>query len=248
MGTAALAADPKANSASSKLRTLKRQAALGGKQAQLELGSRYERGDGVPRDLSRAARLFAAAGTNTSGSRMMFVPQRNGSVSAVPAAEGLAIPALPAAREQLLRLCTDEVVKAPSCSQVLGDRQQTSAVKDEEPEVVAQGKVMFLAQSDFCKVEKQTIRKRVPYNVASCSVNRYELASRGKRVVLYDLYIVIDDVDAIDGVPVPFCLFDRVETDLSLPNDKPVKGTAKYTKTKTSRGNANILTSFIRRP
>ncbi|MBV7256463.1 SEL1-like repeat protein [Pacificimonas sp. WHA3] len=56
------------------LQKLARNAQEGFKWAQLELGKRYEAGDGVPCDLRVARRLYQAAATTTGGRTQVYAP------------------------------------------------------------------------------------------------------------------------------------------------------------------------------
>jgi hypothetical protein len=61
------AADPE-------LQALARRAQSGDKQAQLELGIRYEEGRGLPVDLERAERLYRTAGADSGGTTYVYSP------------------------------------------------------------------------------------------------------------------------------------------------------------------------------
>lgn len=93
------AADPE-------LQELARRARAGDKHAQLELGTRYEEGRGLPIDLRRAEELYAAAARDTSGTRLAYVPAsgRNGRPMTLPISSGTQIAGLPIAQERLDRL------------------------------------------------------------------------------------------------------------------------------------------------
>src|SRR5688500_17875971 len=56
------------------LQALAVRARAGNKQAQLELASRFERGEGVPMDRAKADRLMAMARTPVGGQSTIFVP------------------------------------------------------------------------------------------------------------------------------------------------------------------------------
>lgn len=58
----------------SELRSLAIRAQAGDKQAQLELGIRYEEGRGVRTDLRRARRLYAVAARDSGGSLLVYTP------------------------------------------------------------------------------------------------------------------------------------------------------------------------------
>jgi hypothetical protein len=86
------AADPE-------VQALARRAQAGDKQAQLELGMRYEEARGLPRDLERAKSLYAAAATSSTQSRLAYVPAAGpgGRPMTVPISSGAAEPGLPEA-------------------------------------------------------------------------------------------------------------------------------------------------------
>lgn len=67
-----------AGAADPALQELARLAANGDKQAQLDLGIRYEEGRGVPVDVARAAELYRMAAEDSSGGVQVYVPDANG--------------------------------------------------------------------------------------------------------------------------------------------------------------------------
>lgn len=68
----------------------------GDKQAQFDLGVRFEDGRGVPVNLRKAVKLYRYAASNTGGNRTIFVPD-GGGVAATTVNSGDLIPGLPAA-------------------------------------------------------------------------------------------------------------------------------------------------------
>jgi len=60
--------------ASASVKALQCVAAAGDPRASLELGERYERGDGVAMDLSKAERLYLLAAKGNSGMSSLYVP------------------------------------------------------------------------------------------------------------------------------------------------------------------------------
>lgn len=46
----------------------------GDKQAQLDLGIRFEDGNGVPQDKARAMKLYRAAASNSGGAMWVYMP------------------------------------------------------------------------------------------------------------------------------------------------------------------------------
>ncbi len=81
-------------------------AASGDKFAQLELGIRYESGEGVSRDLRRAERLYTQAARDEPRSRYVYSApvgnERYGRL--IPVSDGTAAPGLAEARERSRRL------------------------------------------------------------------------------------------------------------------------------------------------
>jgi hypothetical protein len=96
---AAGAADPE-------VQALARRAQAGDKQAQLQLGIRYEEGRGAPRDLGRAERLYRLAGTDSAGTVYVYTPPagRHGQGRVMPLTTGPRQAALNEARERLAAL------------------------------------------------------------------------------------------------------------------------------------------------
>ena len=60
------------------LQALAMRARLGDKQAQFDLGERYENGAGVARDDTRARDLYQSAAQESGGTRMVYVPGTRG--------------------------------------------------------------------------------------------------------------------------------------------------------------------------
>lgn len=63
-----------------------RRAQLGDKEAQLELGVRFEEGNGVPVNLARAKSLYRSAATTSGGTAFVYVPASR------PGRKGMIIP------------------------------------------------------------------------------------------------------------------------------------------------------------
>lgn len=78
-------------------------AAGGDKQAQLDLGMRFEAGHGVPLDWERAERLYRTAAAQSGGTTMVYVPatRRGGTGTVMPVSSGPVVPGLPEARVRL---------------------------------------------------------------------------------------------------------------------------------------------------
>lgn len=96
------------------LQDLATRARANDKQAQLELGKRFEEGRGVPRDLRRARALYGAAAKDVGGTRMMFVPDRSKSVLAVPVNSGVRVIGLIEAKTALQRLAAAQALQPTS--------------------------------------------------------------------------------------------------------------------------------------
>lgn len=85
------------------LRDLAQRASGGNKQAQLELGIRYEEGQGLPVDLERARKLYTMAASDNGGTMWIYSPPvRNGAKGrVVPIDRGIMQPGLIEARQRL---------------------------------------------------------------------------------------------------------------------------------------------------
>lgn len=84
------------------LRSLAQRAAAGDKQAQLDLGIRYEEGRGVPVRVDRAKQLYASAAVSDGGMSMLHIPSgKNGSIGTTPIYSGAERPGLPQAQQRL---------------------------------------------------------------------------------------------------------------------------------------------------
>lgn len=96
---AAGAADPE-------LQSLARRAQAGDKQAQLDLGIRYEEGRGVPVSPARAERLYRRAAQSSGGVQLVYVPAASpqGRGQTVPFYRGPVVPGLPEAQARLAGL------------------------------------------------------------------------------------------------------------------------------------------------
>ncbi|WP_363827338.1 SEL1-like repeat protein [Sphingobium sp. LMC3-1-1.1] len=60
------------------LRDLAQRASGGNRQAQLELGIRYEEGQGLPVDLERARKLYTMAASDSGGTMWIYSPSPGG--------------------------------------------------------------------------------------------------------------------------------------------------------------------------
>ena len=88
------------------IQSLARLASGGDKYAQLELGIRYEEGDGLPVDSRRAEALYRRAASSAGQGGWIYSPPvgSNGKGRMVHVDTGRRFPGLPAARERLARL------------------------------------------------------------------------------------------------------------------------------------------------
>jgi TPR repeat protein len=95
-----------ADAADPELQQLARRAQTGDKQAQLELGIRYEEGRGVLRDLDRAERLYRGAAAASGGRTWVYSPsvRKGGSGRAIPVDRGPRQPGLAEAARRLAAL------------------------------------------------------------------------------------------------------------------------------------------------
>lgn len=75
----------------------------GDKQAQYELGLRFARGDGVPRDCGKARKLFRQAAAQSGGTIWVYSPPvaKGGPGRVIPIDSGPMCPGLPAAQDAL---------------------------------------------------------------------------------------------------------------------------------------------------
>ncbi|MFA5968535.1 MAG: hypothetical protein WC816_04755 [Sphingomonas sp.] len=88
------------------LQSLAVQAQSGSKQAQLELGIRYEEGDGVPQDYARAKRLYRMAASDSGGTLWVYAPSPGGGAPGrvMPVDRGPRVAGLAEARRKLQEL------------------------------------------------------------------------------------------------------------------------------------------------
>lgn len=56
------------------VQALAQRAQAGDKQAQLDLGIRFEEGDGVPQDWGRAVKLYRQAASDSGGTMWVYMP------------------------------------------------------------------------------------------------------------------------------------------------------------------------------
>lgn len=86
--------------------SLAQRAWTGDKQAQLELGIRFEEGIGVPPDIKRARKLYRRAATTTGGTIFVYIPPatRGGRGSVAPVNTGPIMRGLDEARKRLAAL------------------------------------------------------------------------------------------------------------------------------------------------
>lgn len=91
-----------AGAADPAVQSLAARAQRGDKQAQLDLGIRYEEGNGVPADLKRAQKLYRAAATTTGGTTFVYVPatKKGGRGYTMPVNMGPRVEGLAAAKRR----------------------------------------------------------------------------------------------------------------------------------------------------
>lgn len=84
-------------------RTWYDRAQAGDKQAQYELGLRFARGDGVPRDCEKARKLFRQAGAKSGGTLWVYSPPvtKGGQGRVIPVDRGPVQPGLTVAQQAL---------------------------------------------------------------------------------------------------------------------------------------------------
>ena len=91
--------------ASANVQELALRAQTGDKQAQLDLGIRYEEGNGVPRRVDYARRLYKAAAQTSGGTQMLYLPAGpDTSASATPVYLGPIRPGIAEAKQRLSKL------------------------------------------------------------------------------------------------------------------------------------------------
>jgi hypothetical protein len=88
-----------AGAATPELQELALRARAGDKGAKIDLASKFERGEGVAVDFSKALKLYDAAAKSTGGSQMIFIPSKGG-VSATIVNTGPVTPGNPIARDK----------------------------------------------------------------------------------------------------------------------------------------------------
>lgn len=88
------------------LRSLAQRAAAGDKQAQLDLGIRYEEGDGIERDLHFAKKLYQLAASDSGGVLWVYSPPVGNGTSGrvIPVRSGHNNLGLPEAKSRLSEL------------------------------------------------------------------------------------------------------------------------------------------------
>jgi hypothetical protein len=120
-----------AGAAPTDLQNLAHRASAGDKQAQLELGSRYETGVGVEVDLRRAERLYRSAARATGGTLQVYVPPvgKNGRGSVQTLERGPRVRGLPEAQATLRRLTARARSPSPNRSSIGKDAAERLLVQ-----------------------------------------------------------------------------------------------------------------------
>lgn len=169
---------------------------------------------------------------------MMFVPQRNGSVSTVPVNSGALVPGLPEARAALAGLEADTRKTAPY--QEPKTQSQSVTLKQ------ARGTLEFIDVSSLCDQHLEAIQRVSDWHIAQCYSKQYRLTKKnGQSLDLVDLFLVTDDSDAIEDLPISFGLFDPLINSPSFDDDHArVPGAVSYFELVTDSGIYNIIISF----
>jgi hypothetical protein len=99
-----------------RLQALAQRAKVGDKQAQLELGIRYEEGLGVPVDIGRAKRLYGSAARESGGTTHVYSPPigKNSPGRVLPISRGPRQAGLAEARARLAALESHEPGERPA--------------------------------------------------------------------------------------------------------------------------------------
>lgn len=100
--------------ASPDVQALAQRARAGDKQAQRDLGIRFEEGNGVPQDVGRAIKLYRQAAKDSGGMQIIYIPSSRG-VRAHPVSAG---PLRRGSMEAVQRLHSAQHL--PRCLQVKG--------------------------------------------------------------------------------------------------------------------------------
>lgn len=89
--------------ANPELQQLAARARAGDKQAQFELGIRFEQGNGVPQDKARAIKLYEQAASDSGGTMWVYSPSPGGGAPArvMPVDKGAREPGLEEAKKKL---------------------------------------------------------------------------------------------------------------------------------------------------
>gem|GEM_PF-3809979 len=185
---------------------LARRAQSGDKQAQLELGIRYEQGQGVAADLERAKMLYETAAGSSGGTHLAYSPgSRGGPGQWIPMNSGRESPGLPEAYLRLLAL-----------DQSKGERR-TAAELTAGPVSVPEICLKLTPALEMLSGAPATDCKAYPFEVRSRS---------GQRFTAYDLVVSIAFEDST-RLEYPSNLVDPPELNLIEMNG-PVRGTLTY--------------------
>jgi len=96
----------RSGTASAELQALAQRARAGDKEAQFLLGERFEEGRGLPRNIGRARKLYAAAARDTSGTILVYAPATGSSTTGqlMPITQGAPQPGLEIAKRKVAAL------------------------------------------------------------------------------------------------------------------------------------------------
>ncbi|TFI56527.1 sel1 repeat family protein [Sphingomonas parva] len=194
------------------LQDLARRAQSGDKQAQLDLGIRYEEGRGVPVDLKRARRLYAAAATTSGGTQLSHFPATPKTpAAAVPIDTGPRQDGLSAARARLAALDARR-------GRVLDTKLRT-----------VRGVIVTVGPSDVCETDPDVVRASTRLAIGQCRAKLYRLTDRkGRTYDLTDLILYTNDEDAAIDEHIPLGLIDPAETWLSSDEGSSVRGAVTF--------------------
>lgn len=185
---------------------LARRARSGDKQAQLELGIRYEEGRGVAADLERAKMLYQAAAGSSGGTHLAYSPgSRGGPGQWIPISSGRTSPGLPEAYLRLLAL----------------DRKRV------ERRVAAELTAGPVSSPEVCRNLGRALEILSGAPATECKAYPFEVRPKGgRRFVAYDLVVSISFEDLVRR-DYPTNLVDPPEMSL-IEASAPVAGTLAY--------------------
>ena len=209
-------------SADPELQDLARRAQAGDKQAQLELGIRFEEGRGVAADLERAKKLYEAAAGSAGGTLLVYAPGANGRPGQwIPMSSGRESAGLPAAYLRLIGL------------------DRTKGWK----RVVAELTARDLSDPEICATLKSTLQFLVAAPPTECMAYPFDVKPKaGRAFVAYDLAVSISFEDST-RLDYPTNLVDPLENNL-IGTEGPVRGRLTYLLMPGAGGNVAVIHQF----